>query len=431
MKKFYSFILAAAVVLTASAAGRQQAITFTNNKMKAVADVPALNVSNPEAKAVDFKTIAEVNGDYAWSYVDLLSNDSGAAQGVVTITVTDEATGEVTIDGIFGSGTGIIGKIKGTVDLTAGTLTVPNKQFLGNDSYGDPNYFYIKEVADNNIVDGASSAESAIATISGTTFTFPEYCIFAIGDFNDESLGWWKLTYANEFSVYVEPEDTLNPDEWEEVAEATMIDGWIIPGLTYQSGEYAEGADFPMTVKVSRNKENHNLLAVDNPYMKASGFPLSSGTEGNIVFDVTDPDYVLVMPGVYSGYNDGSDRLYCFNIEGFYAELGYSKDVVISGLELTEWSTMKEEDGNTIISIPTCRFNFPGALEKVYSWGGRADAMKATITIKGYQGVENVSYTNDNAPAEYFNLQGMRVDGNAKGILIKKQGNSVSKVIVR
>ncbi len=47
-------------------------------------------------------------------------------------------------------------------------------------------------------------------------------------------------------------------------------------------------------------------------------------------------------------------------------------------------------------------------------------------------GVENViEDTNDDAPVEYYNLQGVRVQNPANGLYIKRQGNKVTKVIVR
>lgn len=46
-------------------------------------------------------------------------------------------------------------------------------------------------------------------------------------------------------------------------------------------------------------------------------------------------------------------------------------------------------------------------------------------------GLGSVGADSDNAPAEYFNLQGMRVDNPSKGIFIKRQGSKVTKLILR
>ncbi len=44
--------------------------------------------------------------------------------------------------------------------------------------------------------------------------------------------------------------------------------------------------------------------------------------------------------------------------------------------------------------------------------------------------IEDVISDND-APVEYYNLQGIRVDNPRGGIYVRRQGNTVSKVVVR
>ncbi len=44
-------------------------------------------------------------------------------------------------------------------------------------------------------------------------------------------------------------------------------------------------------------------------------------------------------------------------------------------------------------------------------------------------GVENVTVADTDAPAEYFNLQGVRVNNPANGVFICRQGNKVTKVV--
>lgn len=46
-------------------------------------------------------------------------------------------------------------------------------------------------------------------------------------------------------------------------------------------------------------------------------------------------------------------------------------------------------------------------------------------------GVDEVTADNANAPVEFFNLQGVRVENPTNGLYIKRQGNTVTKVLVR
>lgn len=61
-----------------------------------------------------------------------------------------------------------------------------------------------------------------------------------------------------------------------------------------------------------------------------------------------------------------------------------------------------------------------------------ANTGELTLTAKesistGVEGIE----ADDNAPVEYFNMQGVRVENPENGIFIRRQGNKVSKVVVK
>lgn len=388
MKKIYTMAFAALLSLTASAQVRQNAVGSVPQNYKAVetrTSLKSASLLTPKAG------VADIAGDYEWSYYGLLTNDQGNKSAIVKIAVTDASTGEIAISDMVAAGTGITTPVKATVNLSNGTVTLPNKQNLGQDSYGDTNYFYIKTLTDDgDLVDGAYDGESIVGAISGQTIIFPEDYVFAIGDFNDETLGWWKLTAFNSFTVYVEPDNSIDLSEWTEIATGSMIDGWILPVMTTNSGDYVDINNYPLTVKVARNNENPNLLLIEDPYVRSiSGFPVNGGETGYIVIDVTDPEFVLVNPGVFSGFSNGSNKVCCLNVEGFYVDQGYTKQVIQSalGADFPEWSTLTtDEDGNTVIEIPTCRFQYTSDLSKMYSWTDRADAMKAKITFKDEAG---------------------------------------------
>ena len=55
------------------------------------------------------------------------------------------------------------------------------------------------------------------------------------------------------------------------------------------------------------------------------------------------------------------------------------------------------------------------------------------VTVAGQSGIDAIGSDADNAPAEYFNLQGMRVDASnlTPGIYIVRKGNETQKVIIK
>lgn len=68
-----------------------------------------------------------------------------------------------------------------------------------------------------------------------------------------------------------------------------------------------------------------------------------------------------------------------------------------------------------------------GTLEVYFGVPG----VKNTEYISGLSGVENITVNDENAPVEYFNLQGVRVADPGNGLYIRRQGNTVEKVIIR
>ena len=54
-----------------------------------------------------------------------------------------------------------------------------------------------------------------------------------------------------------------------------------------------------------------------------------------------------------------------------------------------------------------------------------------TLEVPGdLTGIESVGAEDVEAPVEYYNLQGVKVDNPSNGLYIKRQGNKVTKVIL-
>ncbi len=89
---------------------------------------------------------------------------------------------------------------------------------------------------------------------------------------------------------------------------------------------------------------------------------------------------------------------------------------------------------NLYAGISTTSYTINGlALDNIESWGvqtinpGKIASAFATGNLGGVEGVE---IDNNNAPVEYFNLQGVRVENPANGLYIKRQGTQATKVVL-
>lgn len=74
-----------------------------------------------------------------------------------------------------------------------------------------------------------------------------------------------------------------------------------------------------------------------------------------------------------------------------------------------------------------------GVKSVVFNLSGTVQVNGINVVAKGdLSGVENIAIENDeNAPVEYFNLQGVRIANPENGLYIRRQGNNVSKVLIR
>lgn len=83
-----------------------------------------------------------------------------------------------------------------------------------------------------------------------------------------------------------------------------------------------------------------------------------------------------------------------------------------------------------------------GAANPITWTGSTTDALVLTaakqirfsyieVTTTGFSGVEDVVVSDENAPVEYYNLQGIRVSNPEGGVYIRRQGNTVTKVLVK
>lgn len=423
MKKFYTMALALGVAAVAFAGTpqRQQMVDTKIQKtnMAQKVEVPASLRAKAPAKAGSFANVQAMAGEWELQYEGLLNGSSGTQIGTINLEVVNASAGTVSFKiGNF--------SIQATVDLSAKTFSIANKQLVGADSDGDI-YFYVKGADQaGNLLDGALSQAAEVGTIDGYTITFPEYDIWALGDFNAENLGWYLLGYG----VTMTNTANVDPNEgWTNVGTGTFVDGFMAGGLGLMP------ADNPWTVNVQQNNENKSMYRLDQPYSSTNCPYVSSlnAQRGYIQFDISDPTFVAVLP-VFSGISNQGQRLYCTNLEGFYLDMGISKDDIIAGLGqqgVTEFSSYDAATGT--VKLLNCGFTMPGE-EGVYNWKDTTEEQQTgsfKFNIIPQVGIDDIA-VDQNAPIEYFNLQGVRIANPEKGqLVITRQGSKTSKTIVR
>lgn len=403
MKKFYTFALAALLGSSVSFAGqRQQATTLNvvNIKAQLVEKAEVKGEKSNRAKApAKVASIGELNGTYDWTFQNLL--EDGSPDPELVITIDDEATGAATISGFPQDF-----KVKATVDLEKGTVSIANNQFLGADSYGD-NYFYLKPVNGSSIGKGASTAAATVGTIDGTTITFPTLDVWAIGDPANETEGYWMMTYANKLTYQKEKVF---------YGKGTVSGDMFFSPFGQTPASYA--------VDVYLNNEQGTELLVKDPLKGLYAALSFEGVSPDMVIDATNPDNLLI-PAFSLGINGGDE-------DGIYYGMSVSANQQdIANTPEESRSKLTKDEYTTLITIPVKGlFLWPSNTTSLYY----ANKAAVTITIENEQGGVNdiIADEENNAPVEFFNLQGQRVNNPAAGqLVIRRQGTKVAKVLVK
>ena len=426
MKKFYTLALVAATAATSWAATEVGAVNHE------VVKTENATVNASVLKAASISSAQDLVGTYAWNYVSLLDEDKGPQQSEIQILVyAGMAEGDVLLQLPQGY-------LEGKVDVEAGTITILSNQYITLKDNWQPIYFYVKaRDAEGNILPGAA-AESTVGTIDGYTITFPEETVWAMGNPNSENDDYMFLGEANKLVNLAGGGDGDDDDDfeagWTDYCTGKFIDGWIICAYYNMDADdnktYYDPQEWPWEVTVQQNDSDPNLFRIYDPY-NASTRPLNfgSGEKGAIVFSIEDPDCVLVYPDIYSGYTLQGMGINCFNLAGFYASLGYDKEYIESNIE----DYHKSYVGENIVYFNQCRLNYPGYTDQAIAWPDRVDAMCGSITMPTpAAALENVAAEAENAPAEYYNLQGVPVSNPANGnIYIVRRGTKTSKVLLK
>ncbi len=368
----------------------------------------------------------KVTGTYDWSNQNLMS---ARTPETLVVELTDEATGLVEITGWV---EGEDFKVLGNLNYETGVLSIPNKQYIGDDYDGFATYFYLKNVDGNSVVDGASDVAASEGYFDGDKYVFPTLDVWALGDPEAENMGFWIMTYAN---VFVAPFDEVQEGMWEYVGPCTIEDAWILPA--YGAEDFIDPVNFPFTADLEKSVYNENLYRVWRPYRSAD-CPIAEFNEsaynGQIVFDITDPDHVIVKAGYYAGFGNSLGEFCNFGMLGWQI-YGFGSDwdpeymsMVIDFMEEKgqEFDTFKDN----VLTVNASVFDNDISCANAYSWTGNPYVVtKITLPSEG-SAVSDIEV--ENAPVKYFNLQGVEVANPAAGqIVICRQGDKATKKIFK
>ena len=398
MKKIYSLLLAAACVAGAVVAQRSTAtdvatapkaaisvegkqlrqlapVERTKSAQSAFSQTARLEVATTARlenatitgmqKADDNPTI---EGSWTFSLGDYYFQTS--VNG--TITYTYEATLEGS-DVWFDDPTGNELPFVAQYDEAAGKLTF-KREYLGSTGqyhvYQEP-FVYNYTTNDLDLQDIVGTYNATAGKITFNADNGISWAAYSTAAGSGDPLGYFSI-YDLESAVKAQAGGDSGDDDWEYVGDATFVDAWILPSYS-MSGVQINPNDHPYKVQLHRNLENENLYRLWEPYKNSMLSTLNqvSPDGGQIVFDITDPDHVIVKAGYRAGFANSNGDFYLFGLLGWQI-YGYGNsynDSYLPGIiEFMEQHDQEFDvlEGNVLTIHPF--FDFDASCESAYSW---------------------------------------------------------------
>ncbi len=238
MKKLYATIACAALAMTAFGA-QKTIVNGTKVACHADAKVVSLRKVTPTVKAAPqkahaFASVADVLGSYKWVGEPVLSGDEETPSGKVIIEAAETGGNDVIIKNIYETYS-----VKATVDLTAGTITIPKQFIWHDDQYNQDEYLYkavrVQEGEDTKTV---LTDEPLVGTFDAEAGTFSIADIMWIGDVD----GYW-LAAQNMVFTYMEHDYEVTIKDYtdclkdkfsialEPAADVALMKTFFVPGM--------------------------------------------------------------------------------------------------------------------------------------------------------------------------------------------------------
>lgn len=256
-----------------------------------------------------------------------------------------------------------------------------------------------------------ASVTASAGAVSGVTTTAMEWV-------NTEAVSELTLTFSENFRIASMVVSTEGGDIPTPPAQATFT-----KTTTVDNGKYVFAVDQEGTVKLG------TPAAASEAYGRIS---LGATITGNTVSTAEENAFELAVADGKVTIKDANGRFYGMDNSHFTSFQFYTE--VNEGCYWT-YAVEGEAVKFTNVLNNTCIISQTKGSTSWYS--NLAPAKEPTefnlpmLFKQDGAGVDTIVVENENAPVEYFNLQGVRVSQPAAGLYIVRQGNKVSKVLVK
>jgi hypothetical protein len=300
---------------------------------------------------------------------------------------------------------------------------------------------------DNTMTDGKFtdiSGNGHDGTIATNNYEFPtiEHNIKVTPIKPNEEEGTLTVTrFNNGEEIVVENGSEYDASKNQDFkATAVAKEGWVLIGIYVngvavpQNGFFKAGEDAEVTA-LFRKEQDLNFYLVGNAFGTARTY----NEDYKFTYIESAGNYQLEFPGNLQGnfrvveYDNNHDAVE-INLFADYEANNY-------GFKLMETSdpyNLKVFNAEDLSGVPFVVYS-EGLIDNIHCLSNPTLVLTYTNSVKTLQisrgiwtGVEDIAVDNDkDAPVEYYNMQGMKVNINtaAPGIYIRRQGNKAIKIV--
>lgn len=280
------------------------------------------------------------------------------------------------------------------------------------DAFGNLHYFQVVPENEEGAAEIAAGASPKYGTLKDNIISFPpESHIYAyIGQSSGQLI---HETANNDGLLKIALPGGQIGDLWEDMGQGVFVDGIM---STLQSTVSTAPS---LKVNIQRHTTKEGVYRITDPWVETFG-----STEP-LEIDASDPDCVIIKEQSVGVRDSQMGEIYILSYSHHFVER--------SGMSKADFKakygqyniTMK--DG--VIAIPgnACLYFFPDTDGSNLYPSNRPH--ESSITLPG-AGIDSPAVDAADAPVEYYNLQGIRVDNPVNGIYIRRQGSEISKIIL-
>lgn len=392
-----------------------------------------------EGTPVEPKTVAvaDVTLDMVNEYVKLIGLDIAEGANASTFVATDANGKEITIYNTLGNAQ----NFDPAIDVPTGKgFTVTGFVCRNNDALQiTPIAFEGGQVMET--VANPVFSVAAGRVVKGTEVTLtcetPEAQIFyTFGDAEPDSE---SSLYEEPFEITVDTK--INAIAYKDgmLASEVVSVSYIVLPEGAVTDEFNFGDPATLTPAVEAPEAGNGVDVNGKTFTAAKGVTLAVAEEGGEGANQTKPR--IWNP---SGANAGKMDFRIYN--GWSFTVTAPEGYLLSAIEMTHYNASNKiklsatvgtvtESGSWEMPAAAPAAEATEATGKSVTFTATAtnniQTMKVIVVPDGQSGIESVVAADENAPVEYYNLQGVRVANPTAGLYIIKQGSKVSKAIIR